>query len=57
MEPTENQDAEKKFKKLERFIPFLETFRLKNDTSNENAVKKLEKAKLLLNMIKAGYNG
>lgn len=57
MEPTKNQDAEKKFKKLERFIPLLETFRLKNDTSNESAIKKLEKAKLLLNMIKDGYRG
>lgn len=54
----ELQKAEDKFKKLERYIPFLETFCGKYDianTKNESAAQKLDKAKKLLGMLKEGY--
>lgn len=56
----EQQDAESKFKKLEKYIPFLETFCNKNkftNTKNEFAAKRFEKAQILLNMLKVGYKG
>lgn len=51
------QEAEKKFKKLQRYIPFLETFTVNYSTQLKNDVvaKKLSKAGTLLKMLKDGF--
>lgn len=55
----ELQEAEKKFIKLEKYIPFLESFcsKYQIDAKNGAAVQKFEKARTLLQMLKAGYKG
>lgn len=54
----ELQEAEEKFRKLQKFIPFLESFldtysQTKNESSSKS--QKLDKAKTLLDLLKAGF--
>lgn len=56
----EQQEAERKFKKLEGNIFFLEGLCKKFDkseTKNETSTEKFKKTKIMLGLLKAGYNG
>lgn len=51
----EVQEAEKKFRKLQKYIPFLESFVDSCSPKNESSLKKLDKAKQLRDMLKASF--
>lgn len=53
----DNEAAEQKFQDLQKYINFLEKFLLQSRAQPKNVAvaQKLEKAEILLQMLKAGY--